>query len=193
MSPEVTPRGRRVAFAVVAALVAALALSRWAAKNAPPGTLPVVAAPSPRATAALGDSVGPAREPHAAQSVAPATEPSRRAQSTPAVFDFAQMTPPANVQRNEEDRFRTNDRFTKDDLLHPERYFDAAARMPELNRPEERRDVLAYFLAYREKLGRDLAVVGEDAQKREEILVVIERYDAAIRRLRKLVDGAEPK
>jgi hypothetical protein len=98
------------------------------------------------------------------------------------------MTPPASTPR-EEDRFRTDDRFTEDDLRHPERYFDLAERVPELNRPEERRDVLAYFLAYREKLGRDLAAAGADEAKRAEILLVIERYDAAIARLRKLLDG----
>ena len=94
------------------------------------------------------------------------------------------MTPPA-PQRDEEERFRTNDLFTPDDLEHPERYFERAEQVPELKRPEERRDVLAYFLAYRDKLGRDLAAAGEDQNERQRIRVLIERYDAAIARLRR--------
>jgi hypothetical protein len=31
------------------------------------------------------------------------------------------------------DRFRTSDLFTAEDLAHPDRYFEAAARVPELH------------------------------------------------------------
>jgi len=63
--------------------------------------------------------------------------------------------------------------------------------MPELNRPEERRDTLDFFLAYRDQLKRDLDAAGEDRHQREEIQATIERYDAAIACLRKLIDTQE--
>jgi hypothetical protein len=87
------------------------------------------------------------------------------------------------------DRFRTNDKFTAEDLAHPERYFEAAEQLPELRRDEERRDALDYFLAYRARLEHDLAVAARDADKRAAVLAVIERYDAAIARLRSLDAG----
>jgi hypothetical protein len=103
----------------------------------------------------------------------------------PAVFDLATVAHRAAPQPTSDgDRFRTNDRFTAEDLAHPERYFEAAARVPELQRDEERRDVLDYFLAYRAKLERDLGAAGSDAAERSAVLAVIGRYDAAIERLR---------
>ena len=103
----------------------------------------------------------------------------------PPVFDLATLAqhgaPEPGIER---DRFRTNDKFTVDDLAHPERYFEAAEHVPELQRDEERTDALEYFVAYRARLERDLRIAGTDARKRAEVLVVIERYDAAIARLR---------
>jgi hypothetical protein len=90
-------------------------------------------------------------------------------------------------------RFLNGERFTEEDLHHPELYFELAEQMRELNRPEERRDTLEFFLAYREKLGRDLEVVGENEDKRQEILATIERYESAIARLRELVDAEGTK
>jgi tetratricopeptide (TPR) repeat protein len=178
----------------VLALLAVLAVWRWTTKSEvslPSSSLP---SPVPRATSSRGSSVGPTRLSHPVQPLAAAAQRSPGAAAPPpAVFDFAKMTPPAQPQRTKEERFRTNARFTQDDLEHPERYFAAAERVPELNRPEERRDALDYFLAYREKLQRDLEVAGEDQERRKEILVVIERYDAAIARLRKLIDDAGTK
>src|SRR4029079_998412 len=101
------------------------------------------------------------------------------------VSDLAALAHPAAPQpTSDRDRFRTTDRFTADDLAHPERYFEAAARVPELQRDEERRDVLEYFLAYRAQLERDLGAAVRDANKRAAVLAVIGRYDAAIARLR---------
>lgn len=122
------------------------------------------------------------------------TERSSAARPTPSVFDFATLTPAAEPgERKEEEQFVTNDRFTEEDLHHPERYFELAEHMPELNRPEERRDTLDFFLAYREKLERDLEVVGENRDKHQEILADIERYEGAIARLRALIDAEGAK
>jgi hypothetical protein len=115
----------------------------------------------------------------------PSNPPSPQATTGPQVFDLATVAHPAAPQPpSDRDRFPTNDQFTADDLAHPERYFEAAARMPELQRDEERRDVLEYFLAYRAQLERDLSAAGRDANKRTALLAVIARYDAAIARLR---------
>ena len=99
-------------------------------------------------------------------------------------------TPPVRSTRNDSERFATNEWFTHDDLQHPERYFEHATRIPELNRPEERRDTLDFFLAYREKLGRDLQDRAEDPEATRQILAAIARYDAAIARLRALIASA---
>jgi hypothetical protein len=109
-------------------------------------------------------------------------------QPAPPVFDFARMTPATRPRETTgSERFATNDWFTAEDLAHPERYFATAEKIPELNRPEERRKTLAYFLAYRERLQRDLGAA-QQADKRREIGAVIERYDTAITRLRALID-----
>jgi hypothetical protein len=84
-------------------------------------------------------------------------------------------------------RFRTTEWFTEEDQRHPERYFELAERMPELNRAEERRDALQFFLAYREKLRGDLDTV-KDPDEQREILAAIGRYDDAIARLRELLE-----
>ena len=113
---------------------------------------------------------------------------------TPPVFDLASIARSGETdERTQEERFRTNERFTPDDLQHPELYFSLAEHMPELNRPEERRDTLDFFHAYREKLGHDLEAVGENPGKRQPILAVIERYDSAITRLREVVDAEGTK
>lgn len=97
------------------------------------------------------------------------------------------MTPPPAVPSSDDDRFVANERFTQEDLQHPERYFEAAESRPELKRPEERRAVMEYFLAYRNKLERDLAGGQLSPEMREEVLATLERYDDAIERLRKLI------
>jgi hypothetical protein len=124
----------------------------------------------------------------------PGTTPSAgQATTAPPVFDLATLAQRGAPQpTSDRDRFPTNDRFTADDLAHPDRYFEAAARVPELQRDEERRDVLEYFLAYRAQLERDLAVAGRDASKRTAVLAVIGRYDAAIARLRSLLGTQAP-
>lgn len=108
---------------------------------------------------------------------------------TPGIFDFGAMTPPPAVPSSDDDRFVANERFTQEDLQHPERYFEAAERMPELNRPEERRAVMEYFLAYRDKLERDLASGQLSPEIREEAVATLERYEEAIERLRELGAG----
>jgi len=183
-------RPRIIALAFVAALLAAAAVYRSTALKGR-GPLRAVAAASPRASASFSDAPTPTQS-AAAQRDAPASDLTEREPTrTPraAVFDFAHLTaPPRTAAIADEERFKTNERFTQDDLRHPERYFEFAERMPELNRPEERRDTLEYFVAYREKLGRDLDAAGADGAARQEILTVIERYDRAIARLRALID-----
>jgi hypothetical protein len=189
------PRTRRIALALAALLLAALAARHWIETREPSAT-PPTAPPLPAASRAPTDPVRPAaRQPsasapqRASPAAAPPTDPSSRPQPTRAVFDFASMTPPVDSgERRSEERFRTNQRFTAEDLRHPERYFEFAQQVPEMNRPEERRDTLAFFLAYREQLVRDLEDVGDNADQRQEIHATIERYDAAIARLRGLLD-----
>jgi hypothetical protein len=111
------------------------------------------------------------------------------ATARPPSFDFAKMTPPARTPSSPDERFATSDKFTADDLAHPERYFERAERVPELNRSEERRDALDFFLAYRGKLGRDLEAARDDPDRRSEIAATIARYDAAIERMRALIEG----
>ena len=101
--------------------------------------------------------------------------------------------PGETAESKDEKRFVTNEWFTREDLQHPELYFELAEQMPELKRPEERRDTLDFFLAYREKLRHDLEVLGENRDKRQEILAAIERYEGAITRLRELVDAEGAK
>lgn len=121
--------------------------------------------------------------------------PSRHApianEPTPGIFDFGAMTPPPQRADPDEDRFVTNERFTEEDLQHPERYFEAAEHKPELNRPEARRAALDYFVAYREKLQQDLAGGSLSTAARAETLATIARYDAAIARMRALIAGAD--
>ncbi len=191
-------RGRKIVAVLATALLAAFTLYRLQADE--PAE---VAAPRPtaRSTAAAGEpspavrgtpltSSAGARDRHSPASAPPpqASAPSR---PTPAVVDLAAAAPSPSKPRPEgdEDRFLTNDWFTREDLQHPERYFERAVQIPELNRPEERRDTLAFFMAYREKLQRDLAAGGDDRGTRDETLAVIERYDAAIARLRMLIQS----
>lgn len=113
---------------------------------------------------------------------------------TPSVFDFATLaTPNETAEDTDDERFATNDWFTEDDLQHPERYFELAEQMPELNRPEERRDTLEFFLAYQDKLRRDLEAARGNPDRRREILAAIARYESASARLRALLDGAGTK
>jgi hypothetical protein len=107
---------------------------------------------------------------------------------TPAAFDLGTLTPPARAAAQPEDeRFRTTDQFTADDQRHPERYFERAEQVPELNRPEERRDALAYFLAYRDRLANERQTLAPGDERQAEIDATIARYDAAIARMRALL------
>jgi hypothetical protein len=95
----------------------------------------------------------------------------------------------------ERHRSATTEWLTEENLRHPEIYFEHAEEIPELNRPEERRDTLDFFVAYREKLTRDLEIVGQTGDERNEILAAIGRYDDAIKRLRRLIgtEGSRPQ
>ena len=194
-------RARTIALALLAAVVAVVATFVWMVENRPPPPFPVVAR-TPTAEARSGVQRPTTRAPDlpAAQSQSEATLPPTPIRPapvaagvpTPGVFDFGAMTPqPQQPPGNEEERFVTNDRFTQEDLQHPERYFEAAETTAELNRPEERRAVLQYFVAYREKLEHDLADEEIDAETHQEIAATMQRYDDAITRLRALID-AEP-
>jgi len=178
---------RRIAGVLVALALVALGVMRW--KSGPPASdsvtrrgepvATVAPLPPPEHRAPATASPAPPPSPSAAQS--PGEEPT----TGPAVFDLATVAHRTAPQpTSDADRFRTNDRFTAEDLAHPERYFEAAARVPELQRDEERRDVLDYFLAYRAKLERDLDAAGPDAAERSAMLEMIGRYDASIARLR---------
>ncbi len=208
-----TPQARRIVLALLAGLLVAFALHRWTASDDLPEPSPALATSSPSATASSTRrgsattrpspvvSSGATRGAHAPGTAPePATpalhaDASPQARPTPPVFDFATLAhAPRSEQRNEaEPRFTTNEWFTQEDRRHPERYFELAERMPELNRPEERRDTLAYFVAYREKLRRDLEAAGGDGEKRRETRATIARYDAAISRLRKLIEAERAK
>jgi hypothetical protein len=127
----------------------------------------------------------PARRPESANVVAPPAA-AVTARATPAALDLAALpraAASAAPTGGDDDRFPTTPWFTREDRDHPERYFELAARMPELNRPQERRATLAYFRAYREKLDRDLAAAGDDPAARGAIAATVARYDAAIARL----------
>ena len=113
--------------------------------------------------------------------------------ATVPVFDLANIPRAPTVQPQEDaERFPTNQWFTREDQRHPERYFELAQRTPELNRPEERRRTLEYFLTFRRKLERDLEAAHDDTDERRELLATISRYDAAIARLRPLVEVPPP-
>jgi hypothetical protein len=184
MTQSALLHGRRIALGLAAAVVVGLAVYRWTGTDAPPAARAPVAAASPSDTAVPRAAIG--------RAVRPSTtgEPSRTpaSQAAQRAFDFAAMTPAARTKpATDEDRFVTNEWFTEDDLRHPERYFEMAERIPELNRLEERRQTLDYFLAYREKLQRDLE--GTEPATRQELLATIARYDSAIARLRALIDA----
>jgi hypothetical protein len=189
-----TSRRRKIAFALTAAVVAALGLYLWSGFGERPAARAPIAAPSPQAMTSGREPLRPAVRPSSVPSPRQVREPSSQPRPTPAVFDFATITPSsATGESKDEERFRTNEWFKEEDLQHPERYFEVAARMRELNRPEERHDTLDFFIAYHDKLKRDLDAVGENQDKRQEILAAIERYDSAIARLRKVVDAEEAK
>lgn len=188
---RIRTRGVLALFAVVGVLLA----QRWLRHDDGSARPPVpVAAPTASATpAAPGNApaaASPLPSPAPVAGLRSAGAPSPR--ETPRVVDLAELAPApkSNPTAGDEDRFATNGRFTEEDRRHPERYFELAERIPELNRPEERRETLEYFRAYRRKLQRDVDV-GRDAAERREILATIARYDAAIARLRRLIDRPE--
>ena len=187
MTPAAASRARKIALAVAAGLLAALALYRWLGSREPP--LPVRAGTSAPPPTAF--ETGPLGRPQPTPSPPVARPPDvATPRPRPSVFDFAMMTPPARTSAHkDEEQFPTTAWFTEEDLHHPERYFALAERMPELNRPEERHDTLEFFLAYRAKLARDLDAAGVRPDERQEILATVERYDSAIARLRTLIEG----
>jgi len=190
-----SPRPRKIAGVLAALLIAALGVARW--KGGPPSAGSAIRRVE---AVAAGDNVArpsepaPVTEHRVASPASPAAQRSPGAATTgPPVFDLATLAQRAAPQpTTDRDRFRTTEKFTADDLAHPDRYFEAAARVPELRRDEERRDALEYFLAYRAKLERDLAAAGRNAGKRDAVLAVIGRYDAAIARLRGELGTAAP-
>ncbi len=199
MAQRRTSRGRDITLVLVAVLLAALGLYRSTANNAPPLPSALLDARPPDTAGSAKESVRvpsyrlPRGELPAAPAAPRPAVPAPQARPAPPVFDLASIARAGADESKQEQRFRTNDRFTEDDLQHPEIYFSVAERMAELNRPEERRDTLDFFLAYRDKLGHDLETAGPSPDKRQPILAAIERYDSAITRLRKLVtnDGAQ--
>jgi len=196
-----SPRARKMATILAVVLVVALGVVRSKGRPTPAGS------PSGRVEAvAFVDPPAPARPTESAREAenrasSPAAGPSPSgvpslsvgAATMPRVFDLATLarrgTPEPSLDG---DRFRTNDKFTAEDLAHPGRYFEAAEHQPELRRDEERHDVLEFFVAYRAQLERDLGVAGRDAGKRAAVLAVIERYDAAIAQLRSSLSTPAP-
>jgi hypothetical protein len=196
MTDTERPRWPRIALAVAVPLLAALALSRWTTteKEVRRADRSPVPATDRRSHSRTTPALPAATTPRAAASEvlhaeAVPTGSSRTSQPTPGIFDFASITPRQQAApTSHEERFVTNERFTQQDLEHPERYFEAAAHAPALNKPEARRDTLEFFLAYRAKLEGDLDVPA-NAARRTEIVAVIDRYDDAIERLRALMAG----
>jgi hypothetical protein len=203
---EAGSRTRQIGLALIAALVVALGLYWRTGADTSPTARPPLAAPMPGAPTLERERVRPqarlssvasprnGQERVAARPSPAPSAASPQARPTPPVFDLATLPRSGEpAERTEEERFRTNQWFTDEDLQHPELYFKRAEQMPELNRPEERRDALDFFLAYREKLGRDLEAAGENRDERQRILATLARYDAAIARLRELVAGEAAK
>lgn len=202
MTKAATSRGRRIAFTLGAALVMALALFRWAGTDGTPVAAPAAtparsvtrSPPDPLRPAAQQWPVSPPRS--AGEQRSPVPQPAGQPAATPptpSIFDFAALVPPDGTPRDPQpERFGTNEWFTQEDLHHPERYFERAEHMPELNRPEERRDTLQFFLAYQEKLRRDLEAAG-DNRDTQEIRATVERYEQAIKRLRDRIEADEGK
>jgi len=192
-----TRRRGMIAVAATAAVVVLLGVYRLISRSAPPALPPPSTAASPAATGTSGtQALRPARPlsppwPRTAREAQPLpTEVSSRPVPTPSVVDLGSIGhAPETPESADEEEFVTNEWFTRDDLQHPERYFELAEHMRELNRPEERRDTLSFFLAYREKLRRDLDALGGDPEKREEIRAAIERYESAISRLQEIIDA----
>jgi len=212
---------RNLALGLLAALVVVLALSRWTGTGEPPVTPPAPAVPSPRATAARRDllaeathrpqppseqggreaySASPAPLPTEGPLQARPTEGLLQARPTPSGFEptpsgFDHATSPRSDEAkkgpSDEERFPTTGWYTHEDPYHPELYFQLAEQMPELNRPEERRDTLAHFLATQEQLRSDLGGMGENEDGRQETVDAIMRYDNAIARLKALIDAEE--
>jgi hypothetical protein len=182
-------------------LVVALGVVRSKGRQAPAGppiggvdAVAFVDPPAPaRPTESAREAENRASSPVAAPSPSGVPSPSGGAATMPRVFDLATLerrgTPEPSLDG---DRFRTNDKFTAEDLAHPERYFEAAEHQPELRRDEERHDVLEFLVAYRAQLERDLGLAGRDAEKRAAVLAVIERYDGAIARLRSALSTPAP-
>lgn len=201
-----TPRARTLVVTLAAALLAVLGAYRWAARDESLIAAPPRAAWLPSTTPAReGVPVGAAHQPAAgaspragdpgATTAAPHANASPQTRLTPGVFDLATLgraTEREQREQNDTERFPTNDWFTQEDQRHPERYFELAERMPELNRPEERRDTLEYFRAYRDTLQRDLDAAGDDGHERQETLATIARYDHAIARLGRLIETERP-
>jgi hypothetical protein len=195
---------RKIAATLAALVIVTLGVVGWrsgpsAAGSAKRPVAPVAAVdPPPPARSSeparvAEDRVASPASPTALPSPSNAPSSGGEATTGPPVFDLAGLAHGAPPQPTSDgDRFRTTDRFSADDLAHPERYFEAAARVPELQRDEERRDVLDYFLAYRAQLERDLAAAGSDVGKRTAVLAVIGRYDAAIARLRSSLETPAP-
>ena len=192
------PRARPIALALAAALIAVLVVALWPPSDSAPAERRPARAPTP-AVSARGSGGSQVSMPPPWLSVLhtprqpPAPPPPAQ---KPRIVDLATITPSSPPAEDPDtERFRTTDSFTAEDLQHPELYFAMAEQMPELNRPEERRDTLAFFRAYRDQLSRDLESAGTDAGKRAEIVTVIDRYDRAIATLQNRIEAesAQPK
>lgn len=190
-------RAWKTVVVLAAALLFAVALFR--SRSDAPGTTPSRALPTTTATGDEPPSSPVRRSPLPASPRAPdgrspgaaPTPASAERRPTPGVVDLGKLWRAPAKPPSDDERFPTNAWFTKEDLHHPERYFERAEQMPDLKRPEERRDTLAFFLAYREQLERDLAAAGDD-RTRDETRAAIQRYDAAIAQLRALVSREDP-
>jgi len=183
---------------LAALLLVGVGLVRWKGGLSPAGSPspdvdPSAAARPTESARAVEHRASSSASPAAGSSAAGVPSGAGGAATIPPVFDLAALARHAAPEPSlEGDRFPTNEKFTAEDLAHPERYFDAAERLPELRRDEERHDVLEFFLAYRAQLERDLAVAGRDVDKRAAVLAVIERYDVAIARLRSSLATPSP-
>jgi len=117
----------------------------------------------------------------------------RRREPTPGVFDLASIPRSKGAPtRNTNEEMLADSWLTASDLEHPEVYFELAARIPHMNRLDQRQATLDFFHAYRDRLQREHDALPADADKRRTIAATIERYDVAIHRLRQIIDGATP-
>lgn len=115
-------------------------------------------------------------------------QPEKR--TPPPVFDFGTASlPRAPVQRAPE-RIEPNEFLDKEDLRHPEIFFEVAEYKPEYSTLEVQLDVHRFFSQYRKQLDGELGTLlkqGGNPDEIAEIRAALGRYDKAIEKIESLI------